>query len=119
MDKYIYFVSYSHRYGNGCIEIMTDSLIDDYSYIDELCKETIPNKNGLSGVVVLNYQLLRHKGVSNDQQAKYAELGRLAVNLSKHICDSLKTDDICTHCEWYSFCQKRTEIIEGIKQNGQ
>ena len=59
--QYNYFVSYSHSTGLGCIEIFMDKEINSFDDIEELCKNTIPNKNGLKEITVINFQLLSRK----------------------------------------------------------
>lgn len=63
MKRYIYFVSYSHTTGHGCVDIFMNKKIDSFDDIEQLCKITIPKKNGLKNIVVLNYQLLREENV--------------------------------------------------------
>jgi hypothetical protein len=49
-----------------------------------------------------------------EQQEKYAELGRLAVNLHGYVCTSGgfgKWKECDGDCKFISFCQKRSELL--------
>ena len=53
-----------------------------------------------------------------EQQSKYAELGRLAVEIvDKDFGCNRIFDDNCFPgiCNWYLFCQKRAELLAGEK----
>jgi hypothetical protein len=55
---YLYFVSFAHPQGFGSDECQSAKLITTSKQINIL-RESIMQKNGYSGVVILNYVFLR------------------------------------------------------------
>ncbi|MDT8902204.1 hypothetical protein [Anaeroselena agilis] len=53
-----YFVSYYFLDGFGCLEIIRKQAISNFDDIHEICN-LIEQEKGYTGVVLLNYQLLR------------------------------------------------------------
>ena len=57
-QQWSYYVAFSHQYGFGAVEIQLAAPLTTFQQVQDIVK-VIHRKDGLPGVVVVSWQLLR------------------------------------------------------------